>query len=224
MAGLLLIPIALGLLYLLFLAPSGKSFSKNKVVALTFDDGPNEGDTLKLLEILKKHDVLATFFLVGNNARKYPEIVKHIQADGHVIGLHSMRHAFRDYFWPGYFQRQMLPAQQLIVNITNQDTKLVRMPWLFRAPWLMHQAKRGGFTIVRGAFGSNSEVFQPRATKMTKAALKKAKPGLIYIFHDGYNAKGGNRSSTVESIDILIPELKKRGYKFVTASELLKNQ
>ncbi len=223
MAGLLLIPVALGLLYLLFLAPSGKSFSNNQVVALTFDDGPNNGDTLKLLEILKKHDVLATFFLVGDNARKYPEIVKRIQADGHTIGLHSMRHAFRDYFWPGYFQRQMLPAQQLVVNITNQDTKLVRMPWLFRAPWLTRQAKHNGFTIVRGAFGSNSEVFQPSAAKMAEASLKKAKPGLIYIFHDGYNAKGGNRNSTVESIDTLIPELKKHGYKFVTVDKLLES-
>lgn len=221
MVGLLLIPLFLGLLYLLFLAPSSKSFSRDKVVALTFDDGPNNGDTSRLLDILNKHGVSATFFLVGNNAQKYPKIVKRIQSEGHVIGLHSMRHAFRDYFLPGYFKRQMLPAQQLVANITNQNVGLVRMPWLFRAPWLAKQAKRLGFTIVRGAFGSNWEVFQPSADKMAEAALKKAKPGLIYIFHDGYNAKGGNRSSTVESIDILIPELKKLGYGFTAVDELL---
>ncbi|MBU6447389.1 polysaccharide deacetylase family protein, partial [Patescibacteria group bacterium] len=78
-----------------------------------------------------------------------------------------------------------------------------------------------GLKHVSGIFFSRRELWQPNAKSMAKAALKRAKPGTIMIFHDGWNAWGGNRAQTVKAIDLIIPELKARGYTFVTADQML---
>lgn len=192
-----------------------------KVIALTFDDGPNGRYTAEILTILKQKNIKATFFVVGHNAVQYPELTKRIVTDGHTIGVHSMNHVFHDYFLPNYFRRQMLPAQKAIYDITGHKARYVRMPWLIRAPWLSRQAKAHNMVIIRGIFSSYLETWQPAAKRIAAATLRKVKPGSIIIFHDGYDAKGGNRAQTVAAVKQVVEQLQKDGFQFVTVDKLL---
>jgi peptidoglycan/xylan/chitin deacetylase (PgdA/CDA1 family) len=190
-------------------------------IALTFDDGPNEPYTSELLDLLKREQVKATFFVVGKSAEANPEVVRRIVADGHVVGNHSYNHHFREYLLDPSFAKQIDRGQGAIQRSTGKSPVLYRSPWLFRHPWLLRTVKRQGMVPVSGVFGCSREMFQPRARSIVKAALKRAKPGVIMILHDGYNGRPASRAETVRAVDLLIDELRQRGYEFVSVDELL---
>ncbi len=192
-----------------------------KQIALTFDDGPNPPYTTELLKVLAKHQVKAAFFVVGQNARKHPEVVKDIAGAGHLVGPHSMHHRFRDYFWPGYFEREVDPTIEIITKLTGQAPTYARNPWLFPLPGLKRQLAKRELSLTSGTFGNRIEIFQPSALGIAKAAARRAKDGQILIFHDGYNGKGGRRDQTVEAVDLLIPKLQQQGFKLVRLDELI---
>ena len=227
---ILIIACALGGTYLVFLWPETsqvfgyfpyKIKTDKKLIALTFDDGPNPPHTNKLLEVLSKHGVHATFFAVGKNLERFPELGKAIIAGGHVIGNHSYSHEFSKYFKSLSFKTEIVRTQEVIESITGKKPALFRSPWLFRSPRLLRELKSRGLSPVSGLFSSQREIWQPPARKIADDALKVAAPGVIIIFHDGYDAKGGNRAETVGAVDLLIPELKARGYEFVTVDRIL---
>ncbi|HSX44633.1 MAG TPA: polysaccharide deacetylase family protein [Candidatus Saccharimonadales bacterium] len=195
--------------------------TKQKVVALTFDDGPNEPYTSALLDILDRQKVKATFFMVGKCVERYPEIVKRVAQTGHTIGNHGWSHQFGRYFIEPSYRHQIDKTQVLINKTIGQTPALFRPPWLWRQPMLMTTVKQKGLQIVSGRFGHELEVFQPSAKIMAKRTLKKVRPGAIIIFHDGFDARGGNRHQTVEAVRLIIEELKRQGYQFVTVDQLL---
>lgn len=214
--------------YYLWFSPSSQLFGRfpfhlnttEKIVALTFDDGPNPPYTNALLEVLRKHDVQATFFVVGKNLEKYPDVGRAIVADGHTIGNHTYAHDFSNYLKHLTLDRDIERNQDLIARLLGQRPMFFRPPWLFRQPWLLRHIRKLGLTPVSGVFGSEREIFQPPAATMVNRALQKIHPGTILIFHDGYNASGGNRQETVAAIDLLIPQVKALGYTFVTLAAL----
>ncbi len=192
-----------------------------KLVALTFDDGPNEPYTSQIVALLKKYDQKATFFVVGKNMERCSGTVARTQAAGHEIGLHSYSHTFRSYLSDPLYRQQIahtlgaLKKEQISVNH-------LRFPWLFRTPWLVASSQKHGFGVpIGGYFGSLLEPFQPDATRIAKHAVRAIRPGAIIILHDGYNASPANRSQTVAATELLLQELEKQGYKSVTVSELL---
>jgi len=194
--------------------------TKKKIVALTFDDGPNEPYTSQLLAILKAEGIRSTFFLVGENAQKYPDVVRRIFADGHVIGNHSTHHQFRYYFFQPSFEKEIQTTQNILTEITGVTPRFFRAPWLFRTPWLLRTVKKNNLQPVWGVFGSELEIVLKKPEAIFRRALAKLRPGTIFIFHDGYNNKGASRETTIEAVRLLIPELKKRGYEFVTMEEV----
>lgn len=100
-----------------------------KTMYLTFDDGPSEENTARVLDILKERNIQATFFLVGENVRLYPEMAKRIVAEGHTIGIHSNTHNYDViYESPESFMQDLEAARQIIYEVTGVDTKLVRFP------------------------------------------------------------------------------------------------
>lgn len=223
------IVIAGGLGYYLCFSPWSQLWSRfpyrvrtgKKIVALSFDDGPNGAETERIARILKKYGVRATFFQVGRNIERYPAVTRQLAADGHTIGNHSYSHAFRRYATnPGYAD-EIRRGQTVISNTIGREPALFRPPWLFRQPWLLRSCKKQGLTSVSGVFASAWEVFQPSGARIATAARKHVKPGTILIFHDGYNAKGANRQNTAEALEQLIPVLKAEGYDFVTVDRLL---
>ncbi len=192
-----------------------------KVIALSFDDGPNPPYTNKLLEILKRHGVRVTFFMPAKNIEKFPELVLEILADGHIIGNHSYSHQFSNNYRSLSFEKEIVTGQEIVEMVSGKRPALYRPPWLFNQPFLLKNLKKHGLTPVSGFFGSNWEIWHACAERIAADALKVIRPGRILIFHDGYDTKGGPRTGSVGAIDLIIPELKKQGYKFLTVDELL---
>ena len=225
LAGLILA----ALCYYLFMSSNSQLFGRfpfrvattKKILALTFDDGPNQPYTSELLGVLKKRGIKATFFIVGKNLERAPQVGCDIVKDGHCVGNHSYSHAFSTFFSRSSFLHDLEHNQDVISEIVGIRPTLFRPPWLFRLPWILTEVRTCGLIPVSGLFGSELEIFQPRAEVIFWRALRKAKPGVILIFHDGYNATNGNRRQTILAIDKLIPALKAQGYAFVTVPELL---
>ncbi|HEY5268357.1 MAG TPA: polysaccharide deacetylase family protein [Candidatus Saccharimonadales bacterium] len=201
-----------------------RSKTNDKLIALTFDDGPNEPYTTQILDILAEHQIKATFFMVGNCIKRYPEVAKKILAIGHSVGNHSVSHKFRNYFRPNFYSNEVIRNQKIFQEYLNIVPTLYRSPWLWRYPSLLRKLKAGGLTAISGEFCHSLEIFQIDSKKIAKAVIKKAKPGAIIIFHDGKEGNTGDRSQTVEAVRIVIKKLIEDNYKFVTVDELLRLQ
>lgn len=219
----------IALVYQLFFSPNSQflgqvifhSQNKEKLVALTFDDGPNEPYTSQILEILKKYNIKATFFPVGENILREKETLKKMAVAGHEIGVHSFYHAFLGPIVHPDFQKEITLSQNLITEIIGQKPVLFRPPWFFRTRRMLQTAKKLNLTTITGTFGSNFEVFKVSPQKIARDAILKTRPGTILVFHDGYNNKGTSRTQTVQAIAIIVPTLLKKGYQFVSVSDLL---
>lgn len=230
MIWLLVITLILASIYWLCLSPTSQIFGRfpfraktaQKLVALSFDDGPNQPFTGHLLDLLEEQRVPATFFVVGGNLERYPDVVKRAAKAGHVIANHSQSHLFRRYLTSLDFGPEIDRGQATIIKTIGQTPALFRPPWLFRTPMLLRRLKRSGLQPVSGTFVNNWEIFQPTAAKIAATARRRTKPGTILIFHDGYNAKGGRRDQTVQAVGLLIEQLRTDGYEFTTVDRLLK--
>lgn len=215
--------------YYFCFSPTSQFFGKinyrgktdGKIVALTFDDGPNEPYTSQILDILRTYDIKATFFVVGENSMRCTEATKRIFSEGHVIGNHSFHHSFlTPIFFPN-FRKEIANAQNSIERLTGRKPALFRPPWFFRQPLMLKTAKKYGLVAVTGTFGSHRENFRSNSQSISGSALRRTKPGTILVFHDGYNNKRAKREKTVEALKIIIPRLLDNGYKFVTVPQLL---
>ncbi len=217
------------MLYWVFFSPSSQLFGRfpyhiqtdQKLIALTFDDGPNEPYTSQIVDFLDSQEIKATFFQVGQCVKKYPEITKHIYRAGHVIGNHSWSHRFSHYFYEPSMSSEIQKTQVIIQDTIGRTPALFRPPWLYRQPALFKTVNDRHLQMVSGIFCHPLEVLQPKASRIAKHVLAKVKPGSIIIFHDGYNSHGGNRAQTVEAVKLTINGLEQRGYKFVTVDQLL---
>ncbi len=214
--------------YYIFMWPKSSAFgyypyglkTDKKIVALSFDDGPSAPYTGDLLAILAKYKVPATFFLVGKNVEKNPELARSIVAAGQIIGNHAYSHKLSKYLNEPDLRSEIEQTQQIIFEATGKKTVYFRSPWLIRNPGMFRVLKENKMTPISGIFGTQKEVYLVSAEQIFSDACSHIKPGQIMIFHDGVN-KNGNRSQTVKAMDLFIPELKKRGYEIVSLETLL---
>ncbi|MDZ8226970.1 polysaccharide deacetylase family protein [Nostoc sp. ChiVER01] len=194
--------------------------ANEKVIALTFDDGPSPKNTAQILEILKKNNIKATFFMVGQMVKYFPQVAKQVAADGHVIGNHTWHH------W--YFQMDGATASSeidrtadIIYKTTGEKTTLFRPPGGFLNNGLAQYAKNEKYAVMMWSEQSgDAERRSPQVPMLVKNVLKQAKPGAIVLLHDG----GGNRSKSVKALPEMIAGLKSQGYRFVTIPQLLEMQ
>ncbi|MEI6237690.1 MAG: polysaccharide deacetylase family protein [Candidatus Saccharibacteria bacterium] len=225
---ILLTFLTIGAFYWLFLSPYSQIFgpypyhfkTDKKVIALTFDDGPNEPYTSQIVDYLDSKEAKATFFVVGNNAKKSPLSLKKMIKSGHSVGAHSINHKFINYLLQPSYKNEIKKSKEIIYKITGKYPVLFRSPWLWHHPLLFSQLKKQDLIPTSGIFCSNLEVFKPSAKYIANVAIKKAYPGSIIIFHDGYNSKGTNRQKSVDAVKIFVNNLTKKGYIFVTVEEL----
>jgi peptidoglycan-N-acetylglucosamine deacetylase len=194
---------------------------RDRVVALTFDDGPNEPYTSQIADYLSAKQIRATFFQVGRCVERFPETTDKLHAAGHVVGNHSFTHTFPTYLRPGALGREVTHTQEVLRGRLHQTPALFRSPWLWRHPSLLRLVRKNSLQPVSGTFCHALEVFQPDAERIARRAIAKTKPGSILIFHDGFDGRGGDRSETVRAVQITTEELQRRGYRFVTIDELL---
>lgn len=192
-----------------------------RVVALTFDDGPNEPWTSRLLDVLGDRDVPATFFQVGRCAERHPEVTRRVLAEGHLLGNHSLSHSFPRYLSQPRQDEEIRRGQEVLHDVAGVVPLLYRPPWLCHWPWVLGGVARSGSSVVSGSFVHPLEVLQPDARVLTEGALRRTAPGSMLILHDGREARGGNRAQTVAAVGPLIDRLRTRGYRFTTVDRLL---
>lgn len=190
--------------------------NQQKVIALTFDDGPWPETTNHVLYVLKKNAVKATFFVVGKNAQRYPNQLKKILENGHAIGNHTWNHHYNYHNSPAA-AREIDNTAALIYKITGFKTTLFRPPGGILDNGLANYAGQKNYAVIMWSADPKDWHFRSTSTNLIKDVVNIAQPGGIILLHDG----GGERSTTVQALPILITELKKRGYKFVTVPELL---
>lgn len=191
-----------------------------KIIALTFDDGPNQPFTGQIADIIESHGGRATFFIVGKNSERFPGTVREMAKRGHQIGAHSYRHAFHRYIVDPLYSDE-ITRTKAVLKKEGVKTDLYRFPWLFRTPWLIHSIQKADYRMpISGQFSHAFEPFQVAAEKIVAHTLKIARPGAIIIFHDGYNAQPADRKQTVEAVRQVTKKLAAEGYTFVTIDEL----
>jgi peptidoglycan/xylan/chitin deacetylase (PgdA/CDA1 family) len=192
-----------------------------KVLALTYDDGPNDPWTMKLLEVLEKHQVSATFFMVGRYVRERPEIARAVHQAGHAIGNHSYTHPNLIFASQTKLRQELEETSAAIEEGTGERTYLFRPPFGARRP--------GTFKVVQ-----ELKMFPVMwrvtcfdwAAKSSEQILKHARRqisgGEVVLLHDGgHLSMGEDRSHTIRATDELIAEYKDRGFLFTTVTELM---
>jgi peptidoglycan/xylan/chitin deacetylase (PgdA/CDA1 family) len=171
-------------------------------VALTYDDGPGP-DTPALLDLLAREEVKASFFLIGSQIEKYPDTVRRIAAEGHLIGNHTYSHPNLMLCSPGRTRRELERVQQQIQELTGQKPTFWRPPFGFRSPWTQAVASQLG--LKSALWSVNPRDFQDPGTAVIVQRTKDGlKPGVIVLLHDGLEG----RVQTLEATKHLISELK----------------
>lgn len=192
--------------------PTEDAEMNQKVIALTFDDGPNTTTTNEVLDKLEKYGVVASFFLIGDNITdESAKTVKRAYDLGCEINNHSRSHSNMTELSAEDIQAEYRYVDDKVFEITGEHTKFFRPPYI-----AVHQVMFDNIYVpFIAGIGASDWDDRMTAEKRAKTILKQAKDGDIILLHD----MEGN-SATVEALDTIIPELQAQGYKFVTVSEL----
>ncbi len=185
-------------------------------IALTFDDGPSATETPRLLDMLARRKIHATFFVVGRNVVKKPEIVRREVAEGHEIGNHSWSHArFTELPWSGVRQ-ELLKTHQAVIAATGVAPRLLRPPFgkvAFTEEQEARVYREFGYKTIYW-FADPYDWKEPGSKIVAQRILSLVRPGAIILAHDIH--KG-----TVDAMPEVLDRLLAQGYKFVTVSELI---
>ncbi len=188
-------------------------------IALTFDDGPHPIHTPKILALLEKYNVSATFFLIGENVKTSPDLVKQIYENGHEIGNHTYSHLKLSASDEATLRKELSDTDHAIFEIIGAHPQLFRPPEGFCNKQLAKCSADWGYKVILWNIDTRDWAHTP-VSKIVRYVKTNVKSGDILLFHD-YIAKD---SPTVESLEILIPHLLEQGYQFVTVSELLRKE
>jgi len=194
----------------------GRIPSDRKVVALTFDDGPNPDATPLILDTLREKQVRATFFVLGSHAERWPDLVQRISHEGHQLGNHGYFHRKLHFKSPFYVSRDIKLGIRAIKRAGAPAPRLFRAPHGFRSPWTTPIASSYGERTVGWSLGVwDSD--RPGADEIVRRTLEGVEPGSIILLHDGdgYNPDG-DRLQTAAALPIIIDRLKEQGYEFAT--------
>ncbi|MEI4618216.1 polysaccharide deacetylase family protein [Bacillus cereus] len=195
--------------------------TNEKLIALTFDDGPNPHATEKIVELLKKYDAKATFFVIGENVQKYPELVKKTYENGNEIGNHSWNHSRLIYKKYSFVKEQVESTDEVIKQTGYTGDIQFRAPYgnkFLILPYILKDMDKTHvlYNMVLNDWDS------PAPEKMLKQFDKEVQNGSIVLLHDGYTRKYESRENTVKLVEMILDKYTKKGYKFVTISELSK--
>jgi peptidoglycan/xylan/chitin deacetylase (PgdA/CDA1 family) len=182
-----------------------------KYVVLTFDDGPDVVYTPQILDILKKYDAKATFFEVGKNVTKHPELSKRIHDAGHSVENHTWSHADLRKLGAAAFRQEVASTDQAIRAATGSTPACLRPPYGGMNPVVTQRAKALGKDLVVWTVDSRDWT-KPGAPAIVQRVLKSVHNGSVILMHDG----GGNRTQTVAALPKILQTLKARGYGFRT--------
>ena len=190
-------------------------------LALTYDDGPNDPHTLRLLEVLARHNVRATFFLIGRFVQQRPDIVREIVKAGHVIGNHTFTHPLLTFKSAAEVRKELTDCRSAIQDAIGEHSNLFRPPFGGRRPAVLRIARELGLEpIMWNVTGYDWNA--PPAVVIEKKVSSQIRGGDVILLHDGgHRQMGADRSQTVLATDHLITRYKSEGYGFATIPQML---
>lgn len=193
----------------------------SRQLALTYDDGPNEPHTLRLLEVLAKHDVHATFFLVGRYVQQQPAIVREIVTAGHVVGNHTFTHPLLTFKSAAEIRQQLSDCRSALEDAVGASSSLFRPPFGGRRPAVLRIARELGLeTVMWNVTGFDWDA--PPSEVIEQKVAKQIRGGDVILLHDGgHKQVGADRSQTVLATDRLVTKYKSEGYEFVTIPRMM---
>jgi peptidoglycan/xylan/chitin deacetylase (PgdA/CDA1 family) len=211
------------------MAPTGQWFGRafcraqrgSKQVALTFDDGPNDPHTLHLLDVLARHNVHATFFLIGRYVRQRPDIVAEIARRGHILANHTFTHPLLTFQSTSRVRSEMIQCRDAIHEAAGGHSNLFRPPWGGRRPAVFRIARQLGLEPVMWNI-TGYDWKAPSPEYIECKVSPKIRGGAVILLHDGGHASfGTDRSATVTAVDRVLARHLAEGYRFVTVPEMM---
>ncbi len=194
----------------------------SKQLALTYDDGPNDPHTLRLLEILRKHNVRATFFLIGRYVQQRPDLVRELAKDGHVVGNHTFTHPLLIFKSAAQIRSELKACQRALHDAVGEHSNLFRPPFGGRRPAVLRIARQMGLAPVMWNV-TGYDWNAPPAEYIEGKVTRRVRGGNVILLHDGGHLQiGADRSATVLATERLIIRYKAEGYEFVTIPEMMK--
>ncbi|MFD8995940.1 bifunctional polysaccharide deacetylase/glycosyltransferase family 2 protein [Streptomyces abikoensis] len=194
---------------------------KPRTIALTFDDGPDPVWTPRVLDVLRRNGVHATFFLVGTQVAAHPELVRRMVDEGHQIGVHTFTHPNLGNLAPWQRSLEIRETQLAVAGAAGVTTSLLRPPYsstnaaLSDTDWsVLQQAAEDGYVTVLTTQDAE-DWRRPGVDRVVAAATPRGDDGQILLMHDA----GGDRSQTVAALATLLPDLKARGFGFATVGD-----
>ena len=211
------------------MAPTGQWYGRTftslargtKQLALTYDDGPNDPHTMRLLEVLARHNVGATFFLIGRYVQQRPDIVREIVKAGHVIGNHTFTHPFLTFKIAAEVRKELTDCRAAIQDVIGESSNIFRPPFGGRRPAVLRIARELGLEpIMWNVTGYDWNA--PPAVVIENKVSSQIRGGDVVLLHDGgHKQMGADRSQTVLATDHLITRYKSEGYDFLTIQQML---
>ena len=214
------------------MAPTGQWYGRTftglargtKQLALTYDDGPNDPHTLRLLEVLAGHGVQATFFLIGRYVQQRPEITRQIVNAGHIVGNHTFTHPLLICKSADEIRQELSNCRSALQDAIGQHSNLFRPPFGGRRPAVLRIARELGLEPVMWNVTGYDWNAPPSAVIEQKVG-EQIRGGDVILLHDGgHKEMGADRSQTVLATDRLIPRYKAEGREFVTIPQMLEGK
>jgi peptidoglycan/xylan/chitin deacetylase (PgdA/CDA1 family)/glycosyltransferase involved in cell wall biosynthesis len=230
--ALVLLVVAAIVLLILYAAahPAANLFGKvihsidtdHKALALTFDDGPNPATTPRILSILNENNIKATFFVIGENAKRYPELLQQVHQQGHEIDVHSWTHSPRLLFsGTGRVRGELSATVSLIAEHTSATPAYFRPPWGRRSPWMLSEAGSLQLRTVTWSVDTRDWLYRS-GKKVIRRFDRGLSPGAIVLMHDGQGQHPVEMTSTLEALPAIIERARSQGYAFMTLDELVR--
>jgi peptidoglycan/xylan/chitin deacetylase (PgdA/CDA1 family) len=190
----------------------------SRELALTYDDGPNDPWTLKLLDVLDRHAVKATFFVLGKFVAEKPEIARELVARGHELGIHTWDHPNLIFASPSEVRSQIERTQSILFDTTGYRCTLMRPPFGARTPLTLRVIRKLGLTPVMW----NVTCYDWKPTtpeRILSHVERQVRGGDVILLHDGGHVKvGADRRHSVEATELILR--KYQGRQFVTVGEM----
>ena len=195
-----------------------KGTNRDRCVALTFDDGPNAENTAKVLDVLKRHNIRATFFLIGKNVDEHPALAARMVEEGHIVANHTYTHAST---FPlgsrAKVEQEIARGSEAIYSATGRRPRLFRPPFGVTTPNIGKASRGLRQEVIGWSIRSYDTMSRPTRESVVKGIMKRIHPGAIILLHDRCDG-------AEELLERLITECTQQGYRFVALDELLNIQ
>jgi peptidoglycan-N-acetylglucosamine deacetylase len=211
------------------MAPTGQWYGRTftglkpgaRQLGLTYDDGPNDPHTLRLLEVLARHNVKATFFVIGRYLKQRPDIARELVRAGHIVGNHTFSHPNLIFASARQTAMQLRDCEQALTDAVGEHSRLFRPPFGGRRPATLKIARALGLEPVMWNVTGWDWKGKP-SEYLERKVIQQIRGGDVVLLHDGSHAAfGADRSQTVVATERLITRYKSEGYEFVTIPEMM---